>query len=465
MILRIPARALGIVAAMALTAGVSSAPASAAPATRGATTVRTAVGTADEAQATLSAQTWKTPGGKRAVTIRTNSSSVTLTYKNKKGKKRSTTVEVSQGQRTVLLPAGSRSIKAQAKATSGLRASAVVTASAVDTTFTLAVIPDTQPEVTHDSAPFYKRMNWLVSTAKAQDLEFVIHVGDLVDTDSCGTGDVVRTATGWQCSASMKAARVFYPIPGRATHYQWEAGSAAFAILDRGGIDYSVAVGNHDSAAVCGGPACVGQSTLGVPLGLTTNQLQRLTTSRNVYFPTSRFHSEGRMGFFEAGRSDNMYQTFQAGGLDWMVLTLELWPRQSVLDWAKKLVAGNPNRNVIINTHHFVDPGGAIPSSKGGYGDTSPQQMLTQLAGAYPNVVLVTSGHKNGTTVKTVRGKAGTKVAAILTAFHDSKHAQTRLIQVNTSTGTITTSVRVDPGGTRTIAKKTVSGLTMTLPR
>ena len=71
-----------------------------------------------------------------------------------------------------------------------------------------------------------------------------------------------------------------------------------------------------------------------------TRKLQRDTKTFNAYFNAQRYG--GVSGAFESGKVDNIYSLYQAGGTSWMVLVLELWPRQSVVDWAKKQVAAHP---------------------------------------------------------------------------------------------------------------------------
>ena len=45
---------------------------------------------------------------------------------------------------------------------------------------------------------------------------------------------------------------------------------------------------------------------------MKSNTLLRSTGTWNSYFPAARFGNTAAMGFFEPGRSDNMYQTFTA---------------------------------------------------------------------------------------------------------------------------------------------------------
>ena len=54
-----------------------------------------------------------------------------------------------------------------------------------------------------------------------------------------------------------------------------------------------------------------------------------------------------------------------AGGYNWMVLTLELWPRNEAVDWAQA-VAAHPKHNVIVVTHSYLNANGTIYTSQRG---------------------------------------------------------------------------------------------------
>ncbi|GLW10181.1 hypothetical protein Misp01_53100 [Microtetraspora sp. NBRC 13810] len=61
-------------------------------------------------------------------------------------------------------------------------------------------------------------------------------------------------------------------------------------------------------------------------------------------------------GRFEAGKVDNSFSAYDAGGVRWLVMTLELWPRTEVVNWAGNVVAArhsnttDPVRLVEIDT-------------------------------------------------------------------------------------------------------------------
>jgi hypothetical protein len=164
----------------------------------------------------------------------------------------------------------------------------------------------------------------------------------------------------------------------------------------------------------------------------------RDVTAFNRYFPPSRFPN--LRGTFEPGRSENSYATFSAAGKEWLVLTLELWPRPAVVAWANGVVAANPTRNVIVNTHSYLASDGSISTSNGGYGSTSPRYLFDNLIKLHPNVKMVLSGHVGQAAVRTDTGVNGNKVVSFLQTFHSTTDP-VRLVEINTGTGTVTSKV------------------------
>lgn len=270
-----------------------------------------------------------------------------------------------------------------------------VSASAEDS-FTLAVLPDTQGEIHANGSPtgiFFQRAQWLLSNRTALNLKCMLQVGDLVN---------------------------FY------NYRQYEAVSTGLKSFDDAGLPYTMALGNHDTAAV-------GEWTGAAGAGKTGENV-RVTQYYNTYFPLSRFTM--LKGVYEADKIDNSFHTFAAGDLDWLVLSLELWPRAAVYDWAKAVIASHPNHNVIIVTHAFMTSSGGIQQDNGGYGATSPQMMLDQLVKPYANVRFVFCGHVGSNNYRTDTGTNGNKIYSFLQNEVGGK-GHTRLITINTKTGTI----------------------------
>jgi hypothetical protein len=268
----------------------------------------------------------------------------------------------------------------------------------VDPTFSIAVLPDTQNEMGTTSTRFADRANWLAANKAALDLRYAIHIGDL---------------TNW----------------GHVAPSQFQKASTEIKPLEAV-IPWSVAAGNHDTAAVCaGGSACPGANT---------SVTVRDVSTFNRYLPPSRFPALG--GTYQSGHSENSWSTFSAGGRKWMVLTLELWARPAVVTWARGVVAAHPEHNVIVNTHAYLNSDGTISTSNGGYGATSPRYLFDNLVRRYPNIVMVVSGHVGQAAVRTDTGDAGNKIVSFLQTFHSTTNP-VRLVEVNTAAGTVTSRI------------------------
>jgi len=289
-----------------------------------------------------------------------------------------------------------------------------------DKKFSIAVIPDTQQEVGTDTR-FAQRNQWLVQNKATSDLRYVIHTGDVVNWDT-------------------------------PTHNQYEVASKAMKVLDDAKIPQSLAIGNHDTAAVGVGGSAADPTR--------TRQLVRDTSTFNSYFNVSRYPNIE--GTFEAGKVDNNYTTFRAGGGDWLVLTLELWPREAAVQWAKKVVADHPHHNVIVNTHSYLEGNSTIGTS-GGYGDKSPQYLYDNLIKVYPNIKMVFSGHVGEAGYREDTGVNGNKIVSYLGTFHSSSTNPVRMLEIDTEKGTLTTKFYGPSNGSTWVQyDRTTTGFTLT---
>jgi hypothetical protein len=268
--------------------------------------------------------------------------------------------------------------------------------SADDTTFSLAVIPDTQQDVF--SKRITNRAEWLVANRDELDLQFVLHTGDVVNWDT-------------------------------PEHEQFADASTSLKILDDAGIPTALAIGNHDTFAVGEGGSARDPHL--------TRQYARETSTFNAFFPPSRYAPEGT---FEAGKIDNNFQLFEAGGEKWMILTLEFNARPAAVDWARDVVASHPEHNVIVQTHSYLDSWGNI-SSRAEYGDTAGTELYKRLVSVYPNIRMVFSGHVGQSATRQDVGVNGNKIVSFLGAFHSNKSNPIRMVEIDTAADTITSTV------------------------
>ncbi len=121
-------------------------------------------------------------------------------------------------------------------------------------------------------------------------------------------------------------------------------------------------------------------------------------------------------------------------------MALELWPRTGVVNWAKQVVASHPHHNVIITTHNYTDGVGVIGTSAG-YGDTSPQYLFDNLVKQYPNIKFVACGHTGQASQRVDTGVHGNKIISFNQTFHSNTTNPVRLIEVDTTAGTVTSKI------------------------
>jgi hypothetical protein len=287
--------------------------------------------------------------------------------------------------------------------------------------FSIAVIPDTQNEVLFgQDQRFVSRTTWLADQRNSLNLRYVVHTGDV-------------TNWGWLAPSQFSKAK------------------DALSRLSDAAIPYSLVIGNHDTAAVgwdgkpgtgYGGGAYMKNAECPSRVGAAncnSKILVRWTGAFNTAFPLSSVRNVG--GAFEAGRVDNVWTTFSAGDTRWLVLTLELWPRKAVVDWARSVVSSHPGHNVIVATHHYLDAKGTISKSNGGYGANSPAYLYKQLISKYSNIKIVLSGHTGGFAHRTDSVGSG-KVLSFL--GNDAGQVEpVRILRIDPVTGSVTGRVEV----------------------
>ncbi|MBN1908409.1 MAG: metallophosphoesterase [Pirellulales bacterium] len=170
--------------------------------------------------------------------------------------------------------------------------------------FSVVLLPDTQYYAEKYPETYRQQTQWIKDQAKARNIKFVIHLGD-----------IVQTATDEK---------------------QWKAADEAHRTLD-GAVSYSVLPGNHDLD-------------------------DRDSTLYNKYFPPKRFEKHAWYGGNEDGTNDNNYCFFEAAGMKFLVLSLEYRPSDTTLAWADEVLRRYPDHRVIVATHEYRDTKKRRPS-------------------------------------------------------------------------------------------------------
>jgi hypothetical protein len=251
--------------------------------------------------------------------------------------------------------------------------------------FSVIVLPDTQYYADlrlhklEQKDFFYSQTNWIKANKKALNIKMVAHVGDIVQTD--------------------------FPA-------EWEIADKAFRTLDNS-VPYILAIGNHD---------------MGTVMKPQRKHAISRETHLNDYFPTTRFKDNPIYqygGCFETGKNENSYLLFEAGGMKFLILALELVPRDEILEWANNIVSKYSDRRCIVVTHDYLMPSNELRARlsypiKGNSG----QQVWDKFVSHHKNIFMVLCGHYHGETVLASKGNHGNMVYQVLADYQEEEGGQ-----------------------------------------
>ncbi|MBQ9815862.1 MAG: metallophosphoesterase, partial [Proteobacteria bacterium] len=244
---------------------------------------------------------------------------------------------------------------------------------------------------------FADQLKWISDQRKDKNIKAVIHLGDITDTN--------------------------YPSAWKLVDNAYKNNFDTKANKD---LPYIVGLGNHDFKQC--------------KKNLNTGCTYKRKSNYKTYFNAKRFKDRKWFGGFYKDKKEtytNSYITFNAGGIDFLVISLEYAPRKEAVEWANKLIQdkeaerkkeGKPGYKVIIESHAYISPRTCIkypnPNSKGvytkGYSSLDKERiedfdnnaltgdkMYEQLTSRHNNIILVVNGHHSGSFFRLNKGKAG----------------------------------------------------------
>jgi 3',5'-cyclic AMP phosphodiesterase CpdA len=210
-----------------------------------------------------------------------------------------------------------------------------------DGDYTIAVIPDIQFLTLYHQDVLNALFNWIHDNAQARNIQFVIQVGDLTDKN---------------------------------TAVEWQLVKDNFDKLDNAGVSYVFIPGNHDYK--------------GMPSDRDTDLFNNYLPY-NIYSQTSIFG-----GSYEVDKLDNAYYYFTTDDATYLLLCLEVVPRDPVLDWANKVVTANSDCRVIVVTHAYLSSDGSYDVSSGyDIAGNSGQAIWDKFVSQHTNIIMVLCGH------------------------------------------------------------------------
>ena len=227
-----------------------------------------------------------------------------------------------------------------------------------DDRFTLVVLPDTQGYTGNTAlAPTMgAQTQWIANQKGPLSIAFVAQVGDLVESHPNVT--------------------------------QWQRASQYMKTLDDAGVPSAVLPGNHDMNVATGDAPRFDEYF--PPSRYSQATWNSATASYGGYLGQNLFGQDP----VNRGNKDS-FSLFKAGGLDFLLLSLEYDPTDDVLAWAKKVIDAHPARKVILSTHSFIHTAGGRSSTttRTGPGVNTPQQVWTKLVQPNCSIFMVVNGH------------------------------------------------------------------------
>lgn len=247
--------------------------------------------------------------------------------------------------------------------------------------FTIAVVSDTQnySDVTlpqpRGADTFAQQMRYLVETREEKNLAFVTFVGDIVQH---GDGQFQRPRPGAEGQFDRFD-----------TREEWDIANRSISILSDSGLPFGMVLGNHD------------YDNYSWWIGDGPGASKPLAGGRawTFYFgPQSRHFADKAWYGGASPNGLNSFQTFTAGGLSFLHLSLEMQPPQVTLDWAQGVIDAHPDAAVILTTHEWLKPdvqerSNGYDSYFAGADNLPPDQVWDRFVRKNPMIFMILSGH------------------------------------------------------------------------
>lgn len=262
-----------------------------------------------------------------------------------------------------------------------------------DPDFSIVLFPDTQYYNGSNAHIFREQANWVVSHRASLNIKMVIGLGDIID------------GGGYPIDSSGNVVGLCKTAPAASWQTQWQQARTAVDILNKNGIYYQPTIGNHDYD--CEGDRPQPRNT--------SNYFHHF--GNLALPPTAYIHDSA------GNRTPNFYKIMNMGSTQYMVMSLELFPRPSIVSAANSLIS-NFHGPVIVVTHAYLSNDGSGPTfnstmqagtafplcsgfpgsvynclidSIASYnpvgGGTDGIGLWYNLIGAHPNVFMALSGH------------------------------------------------------------------------
>lgn len=167
-------------------------------------------------------------------------------------------------------------------------------------------------------------------------------------------------------------------------------------------VPYTVSIGNHD-------------------YDVQLDDMDQHVSSANFtsWFGNARYEAISDSGFGGSSLDQrNRFQTFTAGGEEFLVLSLEWEPSDASLAWAQTVINSHRQDPVIISTHEYLNSSGRTNSTlEPNAGFNAGEGIYQKLVKPNPQVFMVLSGHTGAIRSQTSLNNAGSSVYELVADF------------------------------------------------
>jgi 3',5'-cyclic AMP phosphodiesterase CpdA len=258
--------------------------------------------------------------------------------------------------------------------------------------WSFVVLPDTQHYAEQHPEIFEAQTRWVAAQREALDIRFLLHAGDVTNTNSDA---------------------------------EWQVARRAFDHLE-GQVPYVIALGNHDLGR---------RNDAGLPNSRGSGFSRHFLPQRLQQAPTYG-------GSFEADALENSYHVFDVPDGPWLAMALEFAPRHAVLAWADRVLSQYRTLPALVLTHAYLNTDGTLDDLSrylarapiGEQGINGGPGLWERLLRHHDNVVMVLCGHNHGAARRVDHTDGGRAVHQLLADYQDEAEGGggfLRLVQID----------------------------------
>lgn len=335
---------------------------------------------------------------------------------------------------------GCTNVPADASA-SQLAPAATAEPAAADTSFTIAVIPDTQNylDFTHQTAEgfpfdaselFLEQMAYIAENLESEggEIAFVTSLGDVWQHQTLEM-DAEHAARGFRKVANPILDAHFAPTEKVKT-VEMPKAHEGFSLI-AGKTPFSVVPGNHDYDAMWSDSQFPPRAM--TPAEVDPNDLTSLgvlhpgglDNFRSVFGAETAFFKDQPWYIASHDGGADSAQIFEAGGYRFLHIGLQFDPPNASLAWAASVIEANKGLPTIISTHDYLSKEGKrVPNAiiDGNAVDpihNTPEMVWEKLISQNDQIFLVLCGHQHGQAWRVDENASGNKVWQVLADYQD----------------------------------------------